>query len=515
MIGSWQSLLLVLLLTLEKGLIAYVIAIDLVQLVLLFLGFALLRRQDHLSDADREVLRRSPLAPPISILAPAHNEGATVAASTRAMLTLNYPSYEVVIINDGSKDETLQVLVDEFHLYRSRRVPTGRLATKPVRAVYESRDPVPLVVIDKENGGKADALNAGLRFARTPLFCAIDADTMLDQDALSRIVWEFETHPDTVAAGGIVRVINGSRVEGGRVTKVSMPRSWLPSLQVLEYLRAFLGGRIAWSRLRMLLIISGAFGLFRREVVTEAGGYDTETVGEDAELILRLHRHQRDREKPCRIVFFPDPICWTEAPFSLRVLMRQRDRWQRGLLQMLWKHRRMAGRRRYGTVGAVALPYFAVFEAAGPLIEVAGYLAFAVALAIGAVSWGFTLIFLTLAVGFGIVMSLMTLLMEERAFRRYPSWSSLGRLLATSVLENAGYRQLLAVVRARSWWTQLRGQHGWGEMVRQGHDHRPAQLPAQISVEGVPGVDGQGARLSGGELQPQAGRREAGRSILT
>jgi cellulose synthase/poly-beta-1,6-N-acetylglucosamine synthase-like glycosyltransferase len=496
--------------------LAYFLAFDAIYLLMTVIGWMAVEDYVHRRPMrDYRRVRRSPLSPALTIIVPAYNEELTIVSSLRALLATSYPTLCITVVNDGSTDATMQTLHAAFDLRAVHRTPSASLDVKPVRGIYASPHEPRLTVIDKENGGKADALNAGLRFARTPLFCAIDADTMLDQDALSRIVWEFETHPDTVAAGGIVRVINGSRVEGGRVTKVSMPRSWLPSLQVLEYLRAFLGGRIAWSRLRMLLIISGAFGLFRREVVTEAGGYDTETVGEDAELILRLHRHQRDREKPCRIVFFPDPICWTEAPFSLRVLMRQRDRWQRGLLQMLWKHRRMAGRRRYGTVGAVALPYFAVFEAAGPLIEVAGYLAFAVALAIGAVSWGFTLIFLTLAVGFGIVMSLMTLLMEERAFRRYPSWSSLGRLLATSVLENAGYRQLLAVVRARSWWTQLRGQHGWGEMVRQGHDHRPAQLPAQISVEGVPGVDGQGARLSGGELQPQAGRREAGRSILT
>lgn len=471
--------------------LVYFVAIDAIYLVMVVIGWRAVEdyvRRRPMRNYDR--VTRSPLSPALTIIVPAYNEELTIVSSLRALLATGYPTLHITVVNDGSTDATLETLRAAFDLRPVRRTPSASLEVKPVRGIFASPLEPRLTVIDKENGGgKADALNAGLRFARTPLFCAIDADTILDQDALSRIVWEFETHPDTVAAGGIVRVINGSSVEGGRITKVSMPGSWLPSLQVLEYLRAFLGGRIAWSRLRMLLIISGAFGLFRRDVVVEAGGYDPESVGEDAELILRLHRHQRDRGRPCRIVFFPDPICWTEAPFSLRVLMDQRDRWQRGLLQMLWKHRGMVGRRRYGTVGALALPYFAVFEAAGPLMEVVGYLAFAAALAIGAVSWSFALFFLTLAVGFGFVMSLMTLLMEERAFRRYPSWSSLGRLLAMSILENVGYRQLLAGVRARSWWTQLRGGgNGWGEMIRQGYDHEPAQRPAQIPAKGVPGI---------------------------
>jgi cellulose synthase/poly-beta-1,6-N-acetylglucosamine synthase-like glycosyltransferase len=469
--------------------LAYFIAIDAIYLVMVVIGWRAVEDYVHrrpMRDYDR--VRLSPLSPALTIIVPAYNEELTIVNSLHALLATSYPNLQIAIVNDGSTDATLEVLRSAFDLRPVQRTPSASLATKRVRGVYASPIEPRLMLIDKENGGKADAMNAGLRFTRTPLFCAIDADTMLDQDALSRIVWEFETHPDTVGAGGIVRVINGSRVHGGRVTNVAMPRTWLPSLQVLEYLRAFLGGRIAWSRLRMLLIISGAFGLFRSEVVVAAGGYDTETVGEDAELILRLHRHQSDRGLPCRIIFFPDPICWTQAPFSLRVLVDQRDRWQRGLLEMLWKHRGMVARRRYGLIGLVALPYFAIFEAAGPLIEVAGYAVFVLSLALGAVGWSFTVFFLTLAVGLGLAMSLMTLLMEQRAFRRYPSWSSLVRLLGASVLENAGYRQLLALVRARSWWIQLRGGSGWGEMIRQPYDHDPAPSSPQLSAEGLPRV---------------------------
>ena len=465
--------------------LGYFIVLDAIYLVMAVIGWRAVETYVRIRPArDYDRVRRSPLSPALTILVPAYNEELAIVVSVRALLANRYPALQVLVINDGSSDRTLEALRGAFDLRPVLRTPSASLPTQRVRGIYASPLEPRLTVIDKENGGKADSLNAGLRYARTPLFCSIDADTMLDQDALSRIVWEFETRPDTIAAGGIVRVVNGSQVKDGRVTEVRTPKDWLPTLQILEYLRAFLGGRIAWSRLGMLLIISGAFGLFRRDVVVEAGGYDTATIGEDAELVMRLHRHQRDRGASSRIIFFPDPICWTEAPSSLRILARQRDRWQRGLLEMLWKHRSMLGRRRYGAVGMLGFPYFAVFEAFGPLIEVGGYLICAIALITGAISWAFALLFLILALGFGFVISFMTLLMEERAFRRYPSWPSLGRLLAASIVENFGYRQLLALIRARAWWTQLRGSSGWGEMTRSGLGGAlPVEAPAELPPE--------------------------------
>jgi cellulose synthase/poly-beta-1,6-N-acetylglucosamine synthase-like glycosyltransferase len=285
-----------------------------------------------------------------------------------------------------------------------------------------------------------------------------------------------------------VRIINGSDVKVGRLTRVRTPRRLLVNMQILEYLRAFLGGRIAWSRLGMLLIISGAFGLFRRDALVEAGGYDATTVGEDAELVLRLHRRRREAGRPCRVVFFPDPICWTEAPDRLRALVRQRDRWQRGLLEMLHRHRGMLGRRRYGRVGTVAMPYFLIFEALGPLLEAAGYVVFALSLGLGWLSWPLVVAFGALTVSFGLVLSFATLLMEERAFRRYPSWRDLGRLVTAAIVENCGYRQLMAFVRARALWTlwRTRGSHTWGEMTRSGFgsgERRPAAA-AETTVVG-------------------------------
>jgi cellulose synthase/poly-beta-1,6-N-acetylglucosamine synthase-like glycosyltransferase len=419
---------------------------------------------------DYEAVSRSEMSMPVSILVPAYNEERSIVTSLRSLLTSQFVEFEIVVINDGSTDGTMATLTEAFGLVKVGRIPRSNISTQLVRGVYTSPIEPRVVVIDKVNGGKADSLNAGINHAVYPLFCAIDADTILDAGALSRLVWEFQAAPETVAVGGIVRVVNGSTFEDGNLLRVRTPRNLLANLQIIEYLRAFLGGRIGWSKSGMLLIISGAFGLFRRDVCVEVGGYDPTTVGEDAELVLRLHRHQRDHRRPCRITFFPDPICWTQCPEDLGTLVRQRDRWQRGLIEMIARHRKMLLRPRYGRIGSVAMPYFIFFELLGPTIETVGYALFFVALVLGVVSVPFAIAFFAASVTYGLVLSFLVILMEERAFRRYPGWRDLIRLTLCTVVENLGYRQLLAVVRMRSWYTLVRGTHHWGEMTRKGFD---------------------------------------------
>jgi cellulose synthase/poly-beta-1,6-N-acetylglucosamine synthase-like glycosyltransferase len=410
----------------------------------------------------------SPMSLPVTILAPAYDEGPVIVPAVRALMVSQFVNFEVLVINDGSKDDTLEQLRDGFDLVPTTRVPRANLGTRAVRGIYVSPTEPRLTVLDKENGGKADALNAGLRYARNPLVCAVDADTILDPGALSRLVWEFQSHPETVATGGIVRIVNGSLVEDGRIVEVRTPRSIIANIQIMEYLRAFLGTRIGWSRLQMLLIISGAFGLFRRDAVIEAGGYSTDTVGEDAELILRMHRTRREQGRPCRITFFPDPICWTEAPGDLRTLVRQRDRWQRGLIEMLLRHRKMIGNPRYGRIGLIALPYFVVFELLGPFIELFELVLLVVSFAMGCSTPLLLCLTAGLAISYGFVLSFLAILMEERAFRRYPGWTCLRRLAWAAVVENLGYRQVMTLVRARALWTVKRSKHSWGEMTRAG-----------------------------------------------
>jgi cellulose synthase/poly-beta-1,6-N-acetylglucosamine synthase-like glycosyltransferase len=428
---------------------------------------------------DYSTIATSELSVPVSLIIPAYNEEDVILESVQSLLNSHYRTFEVVVVNDGSKDATLERLTQEYHLVEDLRVPRAKLESRPVVATYRSLRDERLIVIDKENGGcRADAMNAGLRYARFPLFVAVDADTLLDVDALPRLVREFQVRPETVGLGGIVRIANGSTVEAGHVIEARTPREMLVNLQIIEYLRAFLVGRTGWSRIGALLIVSGAFGIFRREDVVEAGGYDPESLAEDAELVVRLHRLCRERGRPYRIGFIADPVCWTEAPSSLATLRTQRDRWQRGLLQMLWDYRGMVGRRRYGAVGMFGLPYFVLFEALGPIIEVAGYFVVTTSLAFGWIPASMAIAFFGISVALGIAFSFGALLVEERAFQRYRDWRCFGRLVLAAGLENFGYRQWYALIRVRASWSHLRRKPvSWGEMPRSGFS--PATVPSK------------------------------------
>lgn len=462
------------LLTINVAVILYFLVLNLGYLILSSVAFGSLQRYAmRIKTFDLEERLLSTGSPPITILAPSYNEAKTCVHSMRALLALKYPSYEIILINDGSTDDTLVKLTDAFALSPAPRLPTADLPVAPIAMVYRSDIYPNLWVVDKANGGKADALNAGLNYCETPLFCAVDADSLLERDALARIVRPFLEDDTTVAAGGIVRIANGCRVDAGVVTEVGLPRTLLGRLQVVEYLRAFLAGRMAWGSLNATLIISGAFGLFRRSAVVGAGGYATArtsaaTVGEDMELVVRLRRYCRDRGIPGRVSFIPDPVAWTECPESIRVLSRQRDRWQRGLVESLWRHRGMLGRPKYGAVGLVAFPFFFFLEMVGPAIEVLGYVAFAVTVALGLASPLYVATFFAVAVVFGLTLSVAAVALEEMTFRRYPRVQDLFWLLVLAIIENFGYRQASTIWRFRGLIAALRGKHAWGVMERTG-----------------------------------------------
>jgi cellulose synthase/poly-beta-1,6-N-acetylglucosamine synthase-like glycosyltransferase len=421
--------------------------------------------------ADYSQIRQSDLALPISLLVPAHNEARTIVESLRSLLRLNYGEFEIIVINDGSTDSTLETLVEAFELRRSDQPLHMQLPCKPIRAVYRSMTQANLLVLDKVQGGKSDALNAGLNASRYPLFCSIDADSLIEEDALLRLVKPFiESPQETVAAGGIVRVANGCTVEDGHVVDVALPSSVIAVMQVIEYLRAFLAGRAGWSSARSLLIISGAFGLYRKREIIDIGGYSNDTDTEDAELVVRLHRVMSDQGRPYRIVFVPDPVCWTEVPESFRVLRVQRSRWHRGLLQTLWLYRGMMFRRRYGAVGMIGMPWFVAFELLGPVIEVLGYIMVPLAWFLGILDSTFLVLFIVVAFVVGTLLSVGALLMEEMAFRRYPRWRDLLRLLAYGFLENFGFRQYLSFVKVRALAEALWRRREWGKMDRLGFE---------------------------------------------
>jgi cellulose synthase/poly-beta-1,6-N-acetylglucosamine synthase-like glycosyltransferase len=448
----------------------YLFAINTYYLVLTIAGFRrTLRMVQELQRPDQRRLLRSPLTPPVSVLAPAFNEEASVVDNVRSLLMLDYPLFEVILVNDGSKDATLATLIPAFELKPSARSFEYTVPCKRIRGVYESSAYPNLVVVDKINGGKADALNSGLNLSLYPLFCAIDADSILESDALLRLVRPFLEAPGlTIAAGGVIRVANGCDIRAGRVREVKLVRRVLPLIQIVEYLRAFLFGRMGWSSGNSLLVISGAFGLFDKRAVVQAGGYATDTVGEDMELVVRMHRHLHDRKQPYRIGFVPDPICWTEVPESLRVLRRQRTRWQRGLIDTLWRHRGMMGRPRYGIIGLVALPGFFLFEMLSPFIEFSGYIGLPVLLLLGYLDASYAAAFMILSILYSILVSILAVLLEDITFRRYPKARDMAVLVGAAVVEHLGYRQLTVWWRVRAFWEYWRGDLSWGAMERRG-----------------------------------------------
>src|SRR3954465_9553661 len=416
----------------------------------------------------RHLLLSSTLSPTISILAPAFNEEASIEVSLRALLALQYPNLEIIVISDGSKDRTVQVLIDRFDLVAVKTIYEQRIKTKPVRTLYRSSTYPALAVVDKENGGKAAALHVGRSFARGELVCAMDADTLIEGDGLQRMVRPFLYATDVVATGGTIRVVNGSEVKHGRVMKASVPTKLLPGIQVVEYLRAFLFGRLGWNRLGGNIIISGAFGLFRRDAVVNAGGYLHDTVGEDMELVLRLKRLSYQNGGPGKNSFVPDPVAWTEVPESAAVLGRQRDRWHRGLADVLWRHRGMMFNPRYGVTGLFVFPYYFFVELLAPVIEVVGLVTLALGLAFGMLDWRFAALFYLTAYGLGTALTAFTLILEDLSFHRYQTFRDRGLLFLWALMENIGYRQMTVYWRLRGLWKFLRGRKEWGAMQRKG-----------------------------------------------
>jgi cellulose synthase/poly-beta-1,6-N-acetylglucosamine synthase-like glycosyltransferase len=418
--------------------------------------------------------------PPVTIIMPAFNEERTIVSSVQSLLRLGYPEFEVLVVNDGSTDNTFEEVRKAFSLVEFPEAYRKRLSTAPVRKSYASPTHPRVRLVDKENGGKADALNAGINCARYPLFCVVDADCILQHDSLARVVQPFLEDATTVAAGGVIRVVNGCKVKDGFLSEVGLPRKLLPLIQTVEYLRGFLFGRLGWSPMNAVLIISGAFGVFYKERVIAIGGYRTDTVGEDMDLVVRLHRQLKRERRPYRITFVPDPICWTEAPEDLRSLRNQRMRWQQGLVESLVPNWKVMFQRNGGAVGWLAFPFMFLFECIGPVIEVLGYVSMIVLWFAGLLSPEAAFVFLFASVGLGVLLSTNALLLEELSFHLYPKPSQQLRLFLVAILENFGYRQLTSVWRLAGlvrWVISVRGRRRWGKIRRHASwQHEPGMV---------------------------------------
>lgn len=410
----------------------------------------------------------SAFIPPVSILVPSHNEEKTVVNNIKSLLSIEYSQFEVVVINDGSTDGTLDVLRKAFDLKKIEKPYQERITTQEVKSMYVSGKIPNLTVIDKVNGGKADALNVGINCCKYPLFTAIDADSILEKNSLLKVVRPFIDHPnEVVVTGGIVRVLNGSKVENGYIQEVFLSKSPLAILQTVEYLRAFLFGRMGWSQLNSLLIISGAFGVFKKEVVIQVGGYSADTIGEDMELIMKVHKYMRQEKKDYKIYFVPDPVCWTQAPEDLKSLKGQRIRWHRGLMDSLLNHKEMFLNPKYGSIGMSAIPYFWIVEMFGPLIEVLGYVSVLLSYLLGILNYQFALLFFIFSVLYGVFISIGSVMLEESNFMKYEKVSDYTKMIFYAIIENFGYRQLNSIWRVRAFFGYRRKGNNWGEISRQ------------------------------------------------
>jgi cellulose synthase/poly-beta-1,6-N-acetylglucosamine synthase-like glycosyltransferase len=417
-----------------------------------------------------EGIRSSPFTPPISLLVPARNEEKCIVDNVNSLLRLDYPQLEVIVVNDASSDRTMGELSDNFGLHRSPILYIAEIETAPVTAIYRSAAHQQLLVLDKKSAGcKADAINAGINAASSPYVCVVDADSILEKDSLSRIMAGIISDPErVVAVGGIVRILNGSIVEGAELKEVRLPRTHIEMLQVIEYLRAFLVGREAWAAFNLLPIISGAFGIFRRDLLLKIGGFRADAVGEDFDLIVRLHRYLHDHKIDYHINFIPDPTCWTEAPSDYTSLARQRARWHKGLLDTLWSTRDMLFRTRYGRVGWIILPYMWLFECFSPVLELFGYFTIILAIVLGALSQRFFIQFLLFGYAFATLISVGSVLLEEMNYRRYASWREATWLLVYCLFEHIPYRQMTIAWRLRGIWEYLRGDLSWHQVTRTG-----------------------------------------------
>ncbi len=460
----------------EYNLVFYVLswgimAIGLIQNIIytLQLPAAWIELVEHSQAEDTESswqLLISDVATPISLIIPAHNEEATIVKNIRSMLFLRYPDMEIIVVNDGSKDKTLQVLIETFQLKPVVRAYEPAVHHALIRQIYSSKLYPQMIVVDKENGGKSDASNAGINLSRNPLFCVVDADSLLETEALLSSIRPFMEDPNMIAVGGTIRVLNGCTVKNGQVVTVGIPKKFLPLVQYMEYIRAFLMACLAWSRWGMLSIISGAFGIFRRNIAIEVGGFSKNTVGEDYELVTKMHRHMHDKKRPYSMRYVPEPVCWTEAPETLKVLSTQRKRWQRGALEVFFKHKDMLLRPKYGKIGMLGFPNNLIIDIISPLTEALGYILIPLFWMAGILDANFILAYMALFFVFGVFISVSTLILEEVELRRVKSWQDLTLLALVSILENFGYRQLNNVWRVIGSWEFIRKKKSWGEMTR-------------------------------------------------
>lgn len=422
--------------------VTYFIGLNGTYLTLIILSFASISNYMQRRDITGLPHIYDKFALPVSILVPAYNEEESILETIQSLSNLDYPEYEIIIINDGSTDRTLDILKETYNLIEFPEAYRVRIPSQTVHNIYHSTTKLNLRVIDKKNGDRADALNAGINIARYPLFCCVDADCVIQHDSLSWLTQPFFDDPAVVACGGTIRVSNNCGIQDGKLTRPSLSWNPLVLFQTIEYLRSFLFGRMGWTPLNAHMIISGAFGIFHKETVVSIGGFHPDALGEDMELVMRLHRELSKRGKPYHIHFIPDPICWTDVPHTFSHLQGQRIRWHKGHIQALKMNIGLLFNRKAKAAGMIAFPFSLFFECLGPIIEFFGYIVIFSGFFFGFITLQTFMIFFLVAIGLGILLSVLTLLLEEISFHLYPKPGHVLVLFFIAIIENFGYRQL-------------------------------------------------------------------------
>lgn len=435
-----------------------------------------------------KLIKSSGLAPALSVIAPAYNEGKNIKENVHSLLNLNYDNYEVIIVNDGSKDNTLEVLIKSYDLEIIEYEYIDKIPTKNIRAVYKSKNPAfyNLIIADKENGGKADALNVGMNISANPYIICIDADCVIHKDALLILAKPLLEKSDrhVIATGGVVRIANSCVITAGGLTEINAPKNLLARIQVLEYLRAFLLARMAWGKLDGLLLISGAFGLFDKDIAIKCGGYNPKTVGEDMELVVRMRRYMLENNLKYAVTYIPNPLCWTEAPESFEILLKQRSRWARGTMETLWIHRIMFLNPKYKILGLLSVPYWFIFEYLAPIVEFTGLIITLFFAFLGILSFQYFFLLFGFVYSFAVMFSILTLLTEEYTYHQYGKAKDFIRLLIAAFVEPVYFHFFTVYAALMGNWEEMRGRKTWGDMERTGfqvaEDKKKKSFPPSI-----------------------------------
>ncbi|MDA3810852.1 MAG: glycosyltransferase [Spirochaetaceae bacterium] len=454
----------------------YTIAINSIHLLLLILSWQVINKQrSSWNVLNKNFLFTPGILPPVTILAPAYNEEKTIIENIYSLLSLDYPDLEVIVINDGSTDNTAQLIIDHFNLELTDTEIKGTIETAPINGIYKSKEISCLILINKQNGGKADSLNSGINLASGDYICSIDADSILEPESLQKIMARtLINDKETAAIGGNIIPSNGTLVKNGSIKEIHISDNKYARYQTVEYLRSFITGRLGWTKLKNLLIISGAFGIFKKESIIEIGGYMTgkgilhkDTVGEDMEIVVRLIKHLTLKKKDFIVDYAHNANCWTEVPEDLDSLLKQRDRWHRGLIEILIYHKNILFNSRFKGTGLVGFPYFYIFELLGPFLEAIGYIVMIVSLLFGLVSNQIFIFMFSIVVLLGMLVSSMSLFLAEKDIVYFKGRDFL-KISLTVIMENFGFRQFLSINRSISFIVYLFKNKGWQKLERKG-----------------------------------------------